>query len=420
MKEITLQALWAFKLLPFHLLKGTNNENLQIIDVGEWNYHSGPDFFNASIVLNGQKVIGNVEFHIKSSDWYAHNHHHDSAYDSVCLHVVYEHDREVSTPHGILPTVELRSFISPMMIQQVNQLLLTENKPLCSYDNNAVGSIHFWKQVELAFFERIEHKSRLLSERFDQLKQVQTLVNPIHQVLFESIAQSFGNKVNNLPFQWLAQQVPIEKLMRLTTFQKKAILVGASGLVLDVKQHDDTKRLRQEWDFQRQKLQLHTLDRKVWKRKGLRPASFPLPRIQQLAHFVDQFSWNMELWERPVNEIKIELILALTSKIPNSDEPPISVAMAQLILVNSVVPFLWWYGELVQAPVIQEKAIQLSELLAPEENQIISFWKKWNIKPKTALDTQGLIELYNNWCKKKQCMKCLVGKQVLSPNKAGE
>lgn len=420
MKEMTLQALWAFKLLPFHLLKGTNNENIQIIDVGEWNHHSGPDFFNATIQLNGQKVIGNVEFHIKSSDWYAHHHHLDPTYDSVCLHVVLEHDREVSTPQGILPTIELHSLISPALIRQVNHLLLAENKPLCSYDGNSIGSVHFWKQVELAYFERVERKAQILNERFEQLKNYRTIVNPIHQVFFETIAQSFGNKVNNLPFQWLAQQVPIEKLIRLTTFQKKAILVGASGLVQETSPFDEEKKLFQEWEFQRQKLQLHTLERKVWKRKGLRPASFPLPRVQQLAHFVDQFSWNMELWERPVNDIKIELILALTSKRPESDEPPISVAMAQLIIVNSVLPFLWWYGNVVQAPTIQEKAIELSELLAPEENQIISFWKKWNIKPKTALDTQGLIELYNNWCKKKQCLKCLVGKQVLSPNKAGE
>jgi hypothetical protein len=49
-----------------------------------------------------------------------------------------------------------------------------------------------------------------------------------------------------------------------------------------------------------------------------------------------------------------------------------------------------------------------------ERNTIISQWEKFGIEAKCALESQALIQLANCYCQKKQCLKCRVGRQVIS------
>ena len=74
MKEELLHYLWNKKFLYTKKLKTKSNENLDIINIGSWNNNSGPDFLNAQIYLGAQLWVGNIEIHIKSSDWYIHQH----------------------------------------------------------------------------------------------------------------------------------------------------------------------------------------------------------------------------------------------------------------------------------------------------------------------------------------------------------
>ncbi len=111
MNELHLHQLWKSKRLPFHLLSTTNQQNISIIEVGEYNTGSGPDFFNGQIEINGVRIAGNIEMHLKSSDWYAHGHQNDRAYDNVILHVVYQYDKPVFINDKEVLTLELGDLV---------------------------------------------------------------------------------------------------------------------------------------------------------------------------------------------------------------------------------------------------------------------------------------------------------------------
>ena len=112
MQEDFIHFLWKFKKFDVLNVKTTNGDALQILDIGQHNFNSGPDFFNAKIKIAHQLWAGNVEIHLKSSDWYAHHHETDKAYDNVILHVVWDHDADVfRKDHSIIPTLELKNFV---------------------------------------------------------------------------------------------------------------------------------------------------------------------------------------------------------------------------------------------------------------------------------------------------------------------
>ncbi len=93
--EMLLQYLWEHRLWEQCDMHTTDGKRVQVIDPGRRNTDAGPDFFNAKVSIDGKMWAGNIEIHVKSSDWRRHGHHNDSAYDTVILHVVGEADEDV-------------------------------------------------------------------------------------------------------------------------------------------------------------------------------------------------------------------------------------------------------------------------------------------------------------------------------------
>src|SRR4051812_21640914 len=109
MHEAFLYYLWKNRLFESADLKTVNSESIEILNTGLRNDDSGPDFFNAKIRIDGFLWAGNVEVHVKSSDWFKHGHTKDKAFDTVILHVVYDSDAEIKRADGsLIPTIELK------------------------------------------------------------------------------------------------------------------------------------------------------------------------------------------------------------------------------------------------------------------------------------------------------------------------
>ena len=110
MKEDFLHFVWKEQLFNSSDLKTTDGRELTIVDNGKYNFESGPDFFNCRIKLDGIVWAGNIEIHVRASDWYRHNHQEDHAYHNVILHVVYDYDMEVRNKSGHpIPTISLKN-----------------------------------------------------------------------------------------------------------------------------------------------------------------------------------------------------------------------------------------------------------------------------------------------------------------------
>ena len=73
-------------------LQATDGRPISILKAGIWNSDEGPDFVRAEIIIDGQLLVGDIEIHVDSSDWYAHEHHLNPRYNRVVLHVVYRND----------------------------------------------------------------------------------------------------------------------------------------------------------------------------------------------------------------------------------------------------------------------------------------------------------------------------------------
>ena len=106
--ERLLHYVWKHKMLPLRMLTTSDGQEVEVIDPGLHNHDQGPDFFNAKIRLGETLWAGNVEVHLRSSDWYRHGHESDPAYNNVILHVVGEIDGEIRNAEGkVLPQVQI-------------------------------------------------------------------------------------------------------------------------------------------------------------------------------------------------------------------------------------------------------------------------------------------------------------------------
>jgi hypothetical protein len=390
MKEEYLHHLWKNKQIPFHQLKLVSGEDILIYDVGQYNkFESGPDFSNGKIKIGNVTWFGNIELHLKSSDWYHHNHQLDRAYDNVILHVVYTHDQNVFINNKAIPTIELKG-----LIPEIEEVLNKHEFP-CSTFLDELDPIYLESMKEKAIIKRLNRRLLNINKYGDES-------NP-KQVLYSLLAQAFGCKINAQPFQELTNRIPIKLIIKEQCFNVKTLILNVSGI-------GERELLDKNWIHLKSKYKLDTMSRHVWKHKGLRPKSFPEIRLLQFAEIVEKFDFDTSFVYLGSNE----LIKNLRSLLILSDKSiKISSAMIDLIIINCFVPFIWWYGNVKMNENIQEKSLDLLQFLNAEENHILKKWKAIGVNCINSYDSQSLLEIYNEFCTVKKCLFCEVGNKII-------
>lgn len=172
MTEELLHTIWKYKLLGLTQFKGSKQENIEVVSIGEHNQDSGPDFFNSKIKINDILLAGNVEIHIKTSDWLKHKHQQDKAYDNLVLHVVYEHDKELPQNEQFnVSVLELKNYIKPSLLEQYNQLQLSKQSIACGKSIATVSDIVWKSWLDRLVVSRIEQKTTYIEHLFEYTKQ---------------------------------------------------------------------------------------------------------------------------------------------------------------------------------------------------------------------------------------------------------
>lgn len=404
MNEHYLQWIWNQKRIPFHQLKTTDGRYVEILNVGNWNHHSGPDFFAGQIQIDGVTLHGNIEIHVSASDWMKHGHQFDAAYANVILHVVYKADMEIEINGERIPMVSLENLIDWKHFHQMNKLWQKPNDFPCSAFLSEVPGVIFWDEVTQNSWIRLREKAHYFEQKAG--------IPDFREQLFRFLALSFGMKVNNLAFEEMANRIPVKQFLKATIHSKVAVCMGVSGFL--TVESPLKPQYEQEWLFQQKRLSLQTMQRSSWKLKGHRPQGFPQNRLVQFAHFTHNMSWEPDFWQQKAKAI-LQNLQDLLVKPHSTDFEPVagmSKATANVVITNSVIPFLWWLAETQKEKIYAEKAIELLELLPAESNEIISSWKKWGWIPSSALESQGLIQLKNVKCTQKQCLNCKIGRQL--------
>jgi len=419
MTEKLLHFIWQFQYFNTNELKIVDGEVLQIVKQGILNQNQGPDFLNATLVIENVKWVGNIELHINASDWRKHHHQKDKNYNNVILHVVWNNDEPILMNDKLLPTLILQDRVPKVLLQKYEQLMNEQTNIPCQSFLPALSSIGWTSWKERLVVERLEQKSAKVLELLEQ--------NNHHweEVFWQMLTANFGIKVNAESFENVAKSISVNILAKHKNqiHQLEALLFGQAGLLDENFVNDYPKLLQREYKLLQHKYQLKKpATRVVFLR--MRPASFPTIRLAQLAmliyNSVHLFSKIKE--QNSVDDVKkmfsvtandywhyhYQLDEASNYKVKNLGDD-----MIDSICINTIVPVLFAYGLLMNHQASKDKAILWLQHLSAENNSITKTWKANKIENATSFDSQALIQLTNHYCKPKRCLQCAIGNQIL-------
>lgn len=420
--EELLHYVWKHKIHPLEPLLTTDGRRVEVIDAGLRNPHAGPDFFNAKLRIGDTVWVGNVELHSLSSDWIRHGHQLDEAYNNVILHVVEKADMEVSCANG-RPVPQLLLPIPAQVSERYNELLLTDRFPPCYrvVPRLSTLTIHSW--LSALQVERLEQKTQAIGQR---LKQTD---NHWEDVFFITLARNFGFGVNGDAFEWWASHLPFRAVdkHRDNLFQVEALFLGTAGLLEEQLDHPDAyyEKLQQEFAYLRHKFELpHSTPCPPWRLLRLRPGNFPHLRLAQLASLYHR---EQALFSRTMEAATLDEVRQLFRVNPSpyweehyrfaTTSPRISKQLSMsslnLIIINTVVPFLYAYGLHKGNEQLCDRAALYLESLKPEANYVTRMWQAAGLSAQHAADSQALVQLQLNYCDKKECLRCRFGYEYL-------
>ncbi|HTH55053.1 MAG TPA: DUF2851 family protein [Cyclobacteriaceae bacterium] len=423
MTESFIHYVWQFQYFDRNDLRTTKGESLRVLKTGFPNSNAGPDFFNAKINIDGIELIGNVEIHIKSSDWYAHRHEKDAAYNTVILHVVWENDKPVTQNGVSVPTLELKLKVNDSLLQQYRRLVNSSTPIACEKSFYEVGDVVKFSMLDKALMQRLEKKA-------DHVRDLLKFNgNDWEETTYQLFARNFGFKVNADPFFQLSKVVPYKIIQKQNgLLQVEALLFGQAGM-LDTKTKDEyVSALFREYHWIAQKYALHNLrlSASQWRFLRLRPANFPTLRIAQFAAMLFQtkniFSQLMSTGSYPDIRKIIEQNQSgyWQTHYHFGGKAKRKVAglgktSTENIVINTVAPLLVAYGKSKDDQAYIDRAVEFLQQLPAEENRITKMWNGLGLKTKNAFDSQATIELHNAFCQGRQCLNCNIGVALLKP-----
>ena len=421
MKEDFLYYVWQYKLFSKTALKTSKQDSLVIKDVGKRNVNSGPDFLNAQLFLDNQHWAGNVEMHIKSSDWYLHKHETDVNYDAVILHVVWEHDTDVFMKNNKpLPTLELKDIVDKKVFKAYQEISKNyKNWIPCENQISGLDDFLILNWLERLYFERLESKSEFITEllkknNFD-----------FEAVLFLLLAKNFGLKINGDAFLQLANSIDFS-IIRKVRFDKKqlnALLFGQAGFLIESIEEPYYNELQKEYEYLFYKYKLKPISKYIFQFFRMRPHNFPTIRIAQLSalYYKHQnlFSSIMEINKKEdfydLFKIKINDFWKnhfTFDKASKSSSKNISKAFVDLVLINTIIPLKFAYLK-YKGENFNEEILKLIQQVSSEKNSIITKFKDLKLEANNAMESQALLELKNNYCTKKRCLQCAIGNYLV-------
>ncbi|RLD90022.1 MAG: DUF2851 domain-containing protein [Bacteroidetes bacterium] len=421
MNEEFLYYLWKFRKIKEPLFT-TDNRELTLIDIGERNSDSGPDYLFAKIRIGDTTWVGNVEMHLRSSDWYRHHHETDRAYDTVVLHVVYQHDKEVFTfSNQKIPTLELKGKFDESLYENYLSLLQSGESIACGNLVQTVSNLEklFWLERMMA--ERLEIKASQIES------DIKNSLGDFQETFYQKLARNFGFKTNSDAFEQLARVLPLKILLKHidNRVQLEALLYGQAGLLRKVYKDEYPATLKTEYEFLAQKYNLKPLKVGVWKFMRMRPSNFPTIRISQFAALLYQSGGLFHKIPEMKRVTDITSLLSVTTSAYWKNHyrfgmksiertKTLGTSSAQLILINTIIPFVFVFGRLMNKPAMQQKALSWLEQIKPENNKIVRLYLQLGFPIHNAMHSQAVIHLKQNYCDRLKCLDCRIGQKILS------
>lgn len=424
--EDLLQFIWEARLLDAQGLRTADGRHVEVLHPGRVQHDAGPDLRDARIRIDGQEWAGTVEVHVRSSDWVRHGHQHDPAYESVVLHVVYEHDAEARTVGGrALPTVELRSRLGTAALDRSAQLLQGRGALPCAAHLPPAEPDRMGTWLESVLVERLMRRTTAAEALYAHLE------GDACALAWHLLCRAFGQRANAEPFAMLAHALPWSVLRRVRddAFRVEALLFGQAGMLQVDFVDEHPRRLQAEHRALALLHDLRPAPVAAWTFGRLRPAAFPTVRLAQLAGLVARMAGDLsDLASAPDAGTLRRLLQAEPSaywathyrfdQATPARAKPLGAATVDLLIVNAVVPLLFVLGRARGDQRSRDRAIGLLEQLPAERNALLDRWAEHGVQADCAARGQALIELHTQYCAPRRCLSCGFGRHLVAPRQS--
>jgi hypothetical protein len=423
MTEEFIQFIWKYGLFDRTGLLSDAGDEIQVISLGEHNGDSGPDFLNARLKIGSTIWAGNVEIHLRSSDWFLHGHHHNKGYDSVILHVVYQHNQPVTRSNGetittlVLPCNE-------KLYGNYRELLARKGMIPCHDRIQRIESLLLDCWLSSLVVERLRKKTEHIAGYLRLNK------GNWEEAFYISLARSFGFGLNASPSELTARSLPLAFLNRHrdNPLQVEALLMGQAGLLTEGRIFPEYySMLRQEYIFLQKKYKLKPVESHLWKFLRLRPTNFPTIRLSQFANLIRQsgglFSRVLEC--QNLQELNGFFTVKASEfwnthytfdKTSKYSVKTLGEGAFNNLVINTVVPFLFIYGNMHGKEETKNRALELLNSIPAEVNRITRKWDLAGIHASSAFYSQALLQLYGEYCSSRHCLSCSVGTTLITGN----
>jgi hypothetical protein len=420
--EEFLHFIWQFKLYGAQTLRTTTGEIIEVLQQGTLNKNAGPDFTKAKLIIGDTTWVGNVEIHIKSSDWLLHHHQLDNAYENVILHVVYEDNEPIYRKDGtILPVLILKGLFSLQLFDKYEQLITSSNNFPCEKQIYTLDEFLINGFLSRVLVERLEDKS---IEVYEKLKEQK---GDWDETFYHFMAKNFGFKVNAIPMEMLAQSLPQQLFgkHKNNPLQIEALIFGQAGFLNQNFEDEYPSQLKREYLFLQKKYSLKPIDISLWKFMRMRPQNFPTLRLAQFAALIIN---SNHLFSKILATKDYRNSQALFENLPvnpfwethyhfNKRTEKVSLQLGkssiQNIIINTLSLFLFAYGKAVNQESFIKKSFYILENLPSENNTIIKQYEEAGVLLKNAFNSQAILQLKKKYCNEKKCLTCGIGIKLL-------
>jgi len=429
MKENFLHYLWKHQTYNAIGLQTTKGDSLRVVSPGLFHQDAGPDFKQAIIKINEITWVGNVEIHIRSSDWYRHGHEQDEKYKSVILHVVYIDDKPVLRSESEqYPTLELRHYVPAELLSCYQSLSLSKQILPCALSLPKIPKINLVSWLSRIGVERLQRRQKSI---FEMLRSYHEDWN---EVLFHQLTVGFGLKTNAPGFEQLAKSLPFRYLQNHTASQLQiyALIFGQAGLLKEELSYDSYyTQLQQEYAYLQQKYRLTSINSACWNLLRLRPQNFPCLRLAQLSElfFVhpsiiqDIIDHNLSYNElRSFFRCSPHSYWKTHRHFGKSSSSKGGIMMGDttinLLFINAIIPVLYAYAHFHGNELWQMQTLNMYDTISFEENHITKHYRDAGFPAYNALFSQAVLELYQYYCTRRRCVECDVGCRILKKMKS--
>jgi len=440
--ETVLQCIWYDQLIQSEGLALADGRSLRVVFPGWWNQNEGPDFRDAQLEIDGTFLTGDVEVHQDLAAWRQHGHHQDPRYDNVVVEVVGactgSNAGNVTSEGRTIPCLSLESALVDD-IEVLAQQIRVRDYPYsvsASYGECArLTAIHGVEPVvrllRLAGEWRMLAKARDLAERVERAGE--------DQAVYEAVLAACGYGPYKHQFRALGQQLHYERVRQLGVqdpFLVEAALLQLAGLLPDSLPEDigDVPHFRRLQALRKERLRgLRRLPMK-WTRNGVRPNNYPERRLAGAARFLGRTARPGlsaaldEIWQDGGNPVErrraFEALFpspigfwaercTWTGKRMSKPMALLGRGRVQAIIGNVFVPVALAKAREKHDRALETKVFDFFTALPKEpDNHVFKIMVPrlfGDIPPPrfTFQMQQGLIQLYNDWCRfNPKCSAC--------------